>query len=163
MEHERTKDAIDRAEQKFLDKARTAQNQQHGRLATRERIVTEKSLILVPVRKLLFRLCKRGIMVTHADRQGAQRHIPQPLACTENESSPTYQPGNSIYIEHPAQLEIAVDNNGPDGVGNLVIRCATRHPLSGSIDGTYADAGAAMNALSDFIAASMVSINDTEG
>lgn len=55
--------------------------------------------------------------------------IPQLFHFYWMDTSPTWAPGLSIWIDHPATIEIAVPNN-PEEEGVVVIKVASHHPYS---------------------------------
>lgn len=138
--------------------------QQSERKSDRERrIVEEKNKLLVPLRKMLKQLMDAGVFVTH---QSVHEHgvrvrtyAPQPLEVWEAQSSTHWQPGSSLFLNHPAQIEIAVSNpQHVDKEGKIVIRCATPHPLSHMIEIPFYDPIEASMALAKFLSQSTVRI-----
>lgn len=80
-----------------------------------KQIIAEKDKILQPIRHLLKRFVDLGVWVY--DKNKFERTLPksdgdklppQLFATYEDPSSPRWRPGYSLYIEHPAEIEIAV-------------------------------------------------------
>lgn len=128
-----------------------------------DEIERAKALVLTPVRQLLKALIDAGVVVRHRDsyNPGAvRRPAPEPLKVYEDESSPTWLPGNSIMLDHPAEIEIAVPNdNHVRQEGVIVIRCMTPdHPQESLLRGPFHTVESACMALSKFLAFSTVRV-----
>lgn len=132
-----------------------------------KKIVADKNHILIPIRKLLKKLVESGVYVENYasyDFNAKIRHYaPQELKVWENESSPHWQPGNSIYLDHPAMIEIAVTNmNQREKEGLISISCTTYHPNSNLLRGPFRDVEQACMALIKFLGESVVRIERPE-
>jgi hypothetical protein len=157
-------DFIDDAEKRFLGRVAGQEKKlASGRKAASE-ISSIKSQKLVPLRKLLLRFVDRGIVVSHCERDSvASRRPAQAFLVYENESSPRFLPGVSIYFDHPAQVEIAIPNDSDIGtLGEVVICCATPHPDSPMLQGPFRSMRDAALALADFLARNTISIDRSE-
>lgn len=122
----------------------------------------EKSRKLVPIRKLLKQIQDMGLMVHHQDRYSNRlgNSPAQRFQVFENESSPSFLPGPSLFFNHPAMVEIAIpnewDTNHP---GAIAICCTTHHPESPLLSGPFRSIDDACVALAEFLARSTVSIS----
>ena len=121
----------------------------------------EKSKQLIPIRRLLKQVQDLGVNVRHTDyyqdRQG--NHPAQPLEPYENESSPSFLPGVSIYLNHPAVIEIAIPNEDDRSHPGVVsIMCTTFHPHASLVAGPFYSMDAACLGLAEFLAKSLVNM-----
>lgn len=122
----------------------------------------EKSKKLVPIRKLLKQIQDMGLQVQHADRYSDRNAnlAPQKFEVFENESSPSFLPGPSLYFNHPAVVEIAIPNEWDTGHPGIVsICCTTYHPEGSLLNGPFRNMDDACIALAEFLARSTVSIS----
>jgi hypothetical protein len=137
----------------FDEKAR-----QSSRRGTREdEVAKKKRETLEPIAELLGRLANLGLVVPDARSASGQPGFPQgreaTLTVTEGPSSPSWAPGVSIFIDHPAEIEIAVPNESDiRDKGPVVISCATSHPDRGMLVQKHASVHAAADALARFLA-----------
>lgn len=125
------------------------------------KVAEEKNKKLAPVRKLLQQIKELGVSVYHTeyyqDRSGS--YPPQPLDPFKNESSPSFRPGYSIYLNHPAKIEIAIPNEDDRShPGVIIIACTTDHPHASLIAGPFYSMDAACLGLAEFLAKSMVNM-----
>jgi hypothetical protein len=150
---EQSQDPFHRFRAKLAEK-----NLQHESQRQIEAETTEKKdRDLVPIRKLLQQIVEMNIQVSNASRwAGGTRPTdlsPKPFKVSEDKSSDPYLPGNSIYIDHPAELEIAVPNPVDlEEKGVVVILCATDNPHRSMLNGPFRTMEEACTALADFIA-----------
>lgn len=152
-------DFIDDIEGQFLGQVGHQEKKRAVRRASSAEITERKSRQLTPFRQLLKRLVDRGLIVNHCERDGAVRKAPQAFAVYENESSDSLLPGVSIFLEHPAQIEIAIPNEADIPTrGVVVILCATDHPDRRMLQGPFRSMREAAMALADFIARNTVAI-----
>ncbi len=126
------------------------------RLADQE-ITEQKDQALVPVRRLLKQIVDMNILVSNASRYAGGTQVtdlsPKTFEVSENTSSEPYRPGNSLYIDHPAELEIAVPNfQEQEAKGVVVILCSTDHPKKSILNGPFRSMNEACVALAEFIA-----------
>jgi hypothetical protein len=148
----------------FLRRFQERDRLQSRRQDTNQRLVEEKNRALIPVRKLLKLLIDAGVQVNHESacrsKATGRSFPPQPLQVFENESSSRWRPGSSIFLEHPAVLEIAVSNH-PNRANDGLIRisCGSPHPDAHLLVGPFATAAAAVHALAEFLARSTVRID----
>lgn len=121
-----------------------------------EEIIHKKDLQLVPVRKLLKRFMDLNVVVANASRyRRGEITIAPPvsLAVTEGASSPSWAPGNSLFLDHPAELEIAIPNDKDIAdQGVIVIRCSSDHPDSAMFNGPFRSIEEACLILAEFLA-----------
>lgn len=134
---------------------------QHQQERASER-AEEKSRKLIPVRKLLKKIQDTGLMVYHSERYTDRNTVspPQRFTVFEDASSPSFQPGPSLYFDHPAQVEIAIPNDwDAEVMGVVCIRCSSSHPESGLFNGPFRSMDDALSALAEFLARSAVSMD----
>lgn len=153
-----TNDPFDLFVQQVKKQEKTKKNQQQQATI----VVSEKSKKLIPMRKLLKQIADTGLMVHHADRFG-DRNTQKPaqrFEVFEDEASPSFAPGPSLYFEHPANVEISIPNEWDENVQGVVcIRCSTPHPESQMLYGPFRSMEAAMQAIAHFLARGAVSMD----
>lgn len=121
--------------------------------------MAEKAASLIPVRMLLSQLLNMGVMVRNCDPLSLGG--PMPLAPTEGPSSPTWAPGSSIFLEHPAKIEIAIPNSVDRArYGEIVIHLASPHPDAAMFSRQFQSVEEACNALADFLARNALTMLD---
>lgn len=157
------KDISEQALAEFFSVVDKRQQQEEKRQETSKRVIAEKNAILIPLRKMLARLQEAGVFVHHNafyDYSLTHRiQAPQELKVWENESSPLWQPGSSIYLDHPAVMEIAVCNpKDRDTDGLIRISCTTPHPQANLLSGPFHTAEEACLALARFLAQSTIRV-----
>jgi hypothetical protein len=148
----------------FLRRFQERERVQTRRQDTNQRLVEEKNKALIPIRKLLKLLIDAGVQVTHESacrsKATGRSYPPQPLQVFENESSAHWRPGSSIFLEHPAVLEIAVTNLPHRAAEGLVrIACSSPHPDAHLLTGPFTTSNAAVQALAEFLARSTVRVD----
>ena len=127
------------------------------------KILQDKNKTLIPVRKLLKRLVDAGVFVTHNAMYEPGNIIrsfpPQELTVWEAPSSPHWQPGGSLFLDHPAHIEIAI-NNGKhqECEGLIAISCTTEHPNRNLLRGPFHNTEEACMALAKFLSESTIRI-----
>lgn len=151
--------AVDVAYQKFLDTLGDRKSREERRRTMEAEIVGLKDRTLIPMRQLLKRLCDMNLVVTNSARHGGGVSLanmaPVSFEVTEGPSSPRWAPGNSLYMDHPAEIEIAIPNGqDQEELGVVVITCATRHPDEDMLHGPFRSMGQACEAMAEFIARS---------
>lgn len=137
-----SKDIADNAFNEFFNLLHKKTSHDNKRSETNKRIIAEKNEILIPIRKLLARLMDVGLFVEHQGHFDplltTKNFAPQEFKVWENESSPHFQPGSSIYFDHPIAIEIAVPNmKEREAEGIIKINCSTPHPLSKLLSGPF--------------------------
>lgn len=150
---------VDQAFQRFLTTVGEKQARAQRRRMSEEELIEQKSKQLIPMRQFLKRLIDLGIVVSHTEQYNARfsRETPAPVSftVTEGPSSPRWSPGVSLFLEHPAEIEIAIPGAAHlDEDGAVVVRCSTEHPDSGILQGPFANMNEACEALADFLARS---------
>lgn len=155
------------AAQLFLDKVQDKQEVTEREQRRFQKIVDEKTKILIPMRQLLKRMMDAGVVVTnqsiHDFGARTKNHAPQNLEVWEAESSPHWLPGTSLFLDHPAEIEIAVSNpNNKDKEGLVVIQCTTEHPSAYLLRGPFYNVADACQALALFLSASTVRVERPE-
>lgn len=98
------------------DKTREIEEQ---KARQRERLVIEKQKMLTPVKAFLRGLTTLGVQLKNG----------RSFQFYERESSPSWQPGFSLFFDHPSPVEIAIPNNAKRD-GKIVIRVASVDPDS---------------------------------
>lgn len=157
---------IDKAFNNFMKQAETLRKKEETTAQINEKIILEKDKILQPIRDLLKRFVDLGVWVY--DKNKFERTLPksdgdklppQLFATYEDPSSPRWKPGFSLYIEHPAEIEIAVpDAKDRDKLGLIVISCK-ENPYSGILDNRiFKDVDSACMAISDFLSKNLVKV-----
>lgn len=162
-----TPDPVDVAFNKFLHTVEDRHVRQARIARLNEEIVLQKNKHLIPLRKLLKRLMDLNLVVTNSARHAggivSPNTAPVSLQVHEGDSSPTWAPGISLFLEHPAELEIAVPNEKDvKELGLVVIRCSTHHPDSSLFNGPFHTSGAACEALAEFLARNTQHMNRQE-
>lgn len=156
-------EGVDEAYQLFLQDYK-ARESRHSALAhTHERVVRDKHTRLIPMRQLLKRLVDLSVQVHHAETYSSSRRIsqpPQPLEVYEDTSSAPWHPGQSLFLEHPAKIEIAVPNAHQESTeGQVVIRISTEHPESHLLTRRFDSMKDACVAMARFLSFSTVKID----
>lgn len=151
-------DFIDEAQALFVARCKQQKSKQAKSNASSQRIKQVKDLQLQPFRKLLKRLVDMRIMVHHSAHHEFPGKPPQQFSVYENESSESFRPGNSLYFDHPAQVEIAILTNANQTKEVVKIMCASPHPQSGLLQGPFLSARDAAMALSEFISVNTVCV-----
>ena len=108
------------------------------------------------MRQFLHGLAQCGVYVPHGgmhDPTALSRHLnPQSFSVQEGESSPLWMPGISLYIDHPAPIEIAISNPDREKTdGLVVITCPDYHPKRHLLSGPFWSVEEAIHALSQFL------------
>lgn len=142
----------------------------HGSTKSRardERIVEEKSALLIPLRMMLKKLIDAEVFVTnnaiHDNSLRTKTYAPQKLQVWEASSSPSWLPGGSIFLDHPAQLEIAVTNpSKKDNASKIIISCVDNHPEKHLFQTPFETAEEACRALAEFLSSSTVDIKNPD-
>lgn len=150
--------------QGFLSAVDQKQKQQHLETTHQSRAIARKNKHLIPLRQFLLGLSQCGVYVNHGSLYDPMRitwHLnPQPLQVTEGESSPSWKPGVSLYLDHPAQIEIAISN--PDKEphdGLIIITCPDFHPHRHLLHGPFRSSDEAIDALSQFLVKNTVRVD----
>lgn len=152
---------VDKAFEVFLKEFEDKASRHQARSSQEERIVRAKNEVLQPMRVLLKRLMDLGLVVHHSDkfmpgRSAAEPLTPQPLDVYENQSSPLWYPGVSLFFDHPARVEIAVPNSDDKSGAVLVIRSSSEHPDAHLLHQSFKTVDEACEALSRFLAKNTV-------
>jgi len=150
-------DPVEVAFATFLSQMRKKENEKKVKERTEKEIVLQKSKVLVPIRKLLKRFEDLGIIVKNA--QSFEKELvvlnrePVLFRVYEDPSSPLWSPGYSVFLDHPAVVEIAVPNDHQKSEhGVVVIKCSSDHPDSFLLCGPFRRIDEACNALANFLA-----------
>jgi effector-binding domain-containing protein len=137
-----------------------------------ERIMEGKSKALTPVRALLKSLIDANVIVrsrfcwdrfSNGKKESTLKHKEdledKPLAVFESSSSPSWSPGVSLILEHPARIEIAIPNQRDSyKLGAIIIRSSTEHPDAHILHRRFSSIEEGCNALAEFIAENTVSV-----
>lgn len=126
-------------------------------------IIAEKKQRMVPLAKLLKRIEDLNLLVENGARYEALPSAnpskePVLFRVYEDTSSDRWAPGKSIYINHPASLEIAVPAKN-DKEGIFYISCGSNHPDKAIFNRYFQSVEDAGQALSTFIAKHVVNPN----
>lgn len=156
-------DIADSAFEEFFSLVEKRQNEENKRNDQAKRLIAEKNQILIPIRKLLLKLMNAGLYVNNNGQHDyhlvSRNFAPQLFVVYENESSPHYQPGSSIYFDHPVAVEIAVPNvKDRQQEGLIKISCAGIHPNGNLLVGPFYTAEEACSALVRFLSSSTIRI-----
>lgn len=156
-------DIADSAFEEFFSLVEKRQHEESKRNEQAKRIIAEKNQILIPIRKLLFKLMNAGLYVNNSGQHDhhliSRNFAPQLFVVYENESSPHFQPGSSIYFDHPVAVEIAVPNaKDREQEGVIKISTATPHPNGSLLLGPFRTTEEACSALVRFLSSSTIRI-----
>ena len=96
----------------------------------------QKEKSLLPMRMMLKKIVDAGLIVNNANcyHLSLKNLEDQEFKVYEADSSPSWRPGTSLYIDHPARIEIAVPNNVKKE-GELIIRFSSEHPDANDFNG----------------------------
>jgi hypothetical protein len=135
----------------FLNIISTQMREEKARAQRADDERERKSLELIPIRQFFSKLVSIGVVVTHSAKyNGKAAQPPQLLEPFENETSPRWAPGVSIFLDHPAAIEIAIPNYPAEGVVHINVSSA--HPRAELLRGPFSDMDEACRALSRFLA-----------
>ena len=157
---------IDKAFNNFINQAEILRKKEETTAKINESIILEKDKILQPIRDLLKRFVDLGVWVYDKNKfervlpkSDGDKLPPQLFATYEDPSSPRWLPGYSLYIEHPAEIEIAVpDEKKKEKFGLIVISCK-ENPHSGILDNRiFRDVDSACMAISEFLSKNLVPV-----
>lgn len=124
------------------------------------RIAQLKKDKLQPIEKFLQKFVDLEVSVHHSDKYAnTKSSIPgdQKFSFYYVDSSKTWSPGISIWIDHPAVMEIAIPNN-PQEEGIVVIKVASHHPDSYLLEQVFHSYESACQAIGRFLAKNTVSV-----
>lgn len=146
----------------FTERMHLSQKQQERD----QRILSVKSEMLIPIRMMLKKLIDAR---THVENSGLhdlgiknRSFAPQLLEAWESESSPKWQPGGSIFLDHPAHLEIAVTNAKGKEEPRIHISCVDAHPHSHMFQESFQSSEEACEALAKFLSLNTVKIENPD-
>ena len=123
-------------------------------------IAANKRKTLEPLRVFLQKFVDLEVHVHHRDQYVKSTSFStdkQKFSFEEINSSKSWEPGVSILINHPAEIEIAVPNS-PEIEGVVVIKVATHHPDSYILEQKFTNLESACQALAKFLGKCTVSI-----
>ena len=120
------------------------------------KIIKQKDLTIRPIKKLLKTLMDNGVHVHSHTKFSVGTleidHEPKKLIIYEGESSPHWRPGNSLFIEDPARIEIVITNSSQKSKeGLVVIALTSEHPDGHLLHGPFHDISQACIALAKFL------------
>ena len=144
---------VDEAFERFLVAHEEVKQRDQARQQRDQEIIANKDRLLIPLRKLLARLVDMNLLVHNTQRCSGYFNAPAvSFRVTEGPSSPHWAPGNSLYIEHPAEIEIAIPNAADrEREGEVVLRCISLHPDAAMLNGPFSTMAQACNALAEFL------------
>ena len=150
-------DPVANAYDKFLHIVEERRLKETQRQLHEQDRVAAKNKKMLPMRKLLKRLQDLNLVVSNSSRWTGgvvQTNLsPVVFSVQEGPSSPVWLPGNSLYMDHPAEMEISIPNdNQIEEHGEVVIRCSTDHPHRSMLNGPFRSMNEACIALAEFIA-----------
>ena len=160
-------DPVSNAYDKFLHIVGEKRIQEKQRQQVEQERIEIKNKKMIPLRKLLKRLQDLNLVVSNASRWSGGLTTPNlsPVVfkVEEGTSSPLWRPGNSLYLDHPAELEISIPNaNQIEEHGEVVIRCSTDHPQRSLLNGPFRSMNEACDALAEFIALNTHHMNSND-
>ena len=154
---------VDEAYQLFLQDYQNRQSQSKAQANVQEGLARDKHQRLIPMRQLLKRLVDLSVQVHHAESYSASRRTsqpPQPLEIYEDQSSDPWRPGQSLFLEHPAKIEVSVPNPHQESTeGKVVIRISTDHPHAYLLNRRFDSVKDACVAMARFLSLSTVKID----
>lgn len=119
-------------------------------------VASAKKKQLAPVQEFLQMFVDSQIYVKHCDYYTSKNHEPQLFSFFLGDSSKSWSPGVSIFIEHP-EIEIAIPNNKHDG--QIVIFISSHHPDSFLISQKFTTMESAIKSLGSFLGRCVVKID----
>lgn len=148
----------------FMEKVKEQDKTFAKKNSRNDEIKKEKNKILLPIKKLLAQMMEYQVFVKNAKSfepgNGGVEMSPVLLQVFEDDSSPSWSPGNSIFLENPVEMEIAVLNRADrikfDGV--IIIRCSSPHPKADLFKHPFKNADEACLKLAEFLAENVVRI-----
>lgn len=164
-----SKDIIDKNFKVFLNNVESQEKQKNIVEKNKEEIRREKNLILMPIKLLLKRIEDTGVMVWDSQRfsrgmlKSDARKLPaRQLKVYEDESGPMCQPGKSLYLKHPADIEISVPNDKDKEKNGLIQISCSENPHKGIFNKTFRNVEDACEAIVDFLSKNTISIMSNE-
>lgn len=142
----------------------------HNKTEEKTQFVKESRMIaemkhkkLVPIGNFLQKFVDLGVQVYHRDtfdKTFASQNFNQVVSFDyfEATSSKGWEPGISIFFDHPAQVEIAVPNHDEEGM--FVVNVSTEHPDVLILKQKFLSVYQLCQALATFIQKSTVSIEE---
>lgn len=126
-----------------------------------DKIIQYKNKEIIPIKKFLKTLIDNGVYVHSHTKFSVGEieidHKAKKLTVYEDRSSPHWEPGYSLYLEDPAQLEITVTNpSQKNKEGLIVFAVRSEHPDSHLLTGPFSDASQACIALAKFLSINTV-------
>lgn len=162
-------DIVSKAFNAFLSNVEAQEKQKNIVEKNKEEIRREKDMILMPIKILLKRIEDTGVMVWDSQRfsrgmlkSDARKLPPRPLKIYEDESGPMCQPGKSLYLKHPADIEISVPNEKDKEKNGLIQISCSENPHKGIFNKTFRNVEDACEAIVDFLSKNTISINNNE-
>src|SRR5476651_1775368 len=155
----------DKAFQDFLAAFDEKTRQKSTRETREEQVARKKRDMLEPIALLLERLSRLGLVVedarSAARQPGFAQGVEARFTVEEGPSAPSWAPGVSLFIDHPAAIEIAIPNESDAfEKGPVVITCATQHPDRGMLVKKHLSVHAAAEALARFLAKNTLRIKN---
>jgi len=155
----------DKAFQDFLAAFDEKTRQKSTRETREEQVARKKRDMLEPIALLLERLSRLGLVVedarSAARQPGFAQGVEARFTVEEGPSAPSWAPGVSLFIDHPAAIEIAIPNESDAfEKGPVVITCATQHPDRGMLVKKHLSVHAAAEALARFLAKNTLRIQN---
>lgn len=129
-----------------------------------DRIITkDKQEKLKIIEYFLQKFVDLGVNVNHSDQYTKNTTtmdgiVPQKFSFYYVDSSKPFYPGVSIFLDHPATVEIAIPND-PKNEGVVVIKVASYHPFSYLLESRFSSYESACEALGKFLAKCTTSVD----
>ena len=153
----------DKALTEFLQAFDERKRKETGRAKLEIMAVDRKRKVLNPLRDFLQKFVDLGLVVPDSGvgSPGVAPNATKSFSFYENESSPTWAPGVSLYFDHPAEVEISIPND-PDieKLGSVVIRSVTSHKDRIMLHQKFTTVAQAKDALAKFLGKNAVSIEN---
>lgn len=162
-------DIVNKAFNAFLNNVEAQEKQKSIVEKNKEEIRREKDIILMPIKILLKKIEDTGVMVWDSERfsrgmlkSDAKKLPPRKLQIYEDESNPMWQPGKSLYLRHPARIEISVPNDKDKSKYGLIQISCSENPHKGIFNKAFRDVEDACEAIVEFLSKNTISINNND-
>lgn len=154
-------DSEDKALKEFLQAFEDRKKKEAQRVSVEMRQVERKRRILAPIKELLDKFVDLGLVVSDA-RIGAPNvplNTTQVFSFYEGVSSPAWSPGVSLFLDHPAEIEIAIPNDiDADKMGVVCIRMVSMHKDRQMLEKKFTTVESAKDAIARFLGKNALAI-----
>lgn len=162
-------DMIDKAFKIFMNNVEAQEKQKNIVEKNKEEIRKEKDIILMPIKILLKRIVETNVLVWDSKRfergmlkSDVKKLPPVKLQVFEDESNPMWQPGKSLYLKHPAEIEISVPNDKQKEQYGLIQISCSENPHKGIFNKSFKTVDDACGAIVEFLSKNTISIDNNE-